>query len=410
MFDLDDPTLLFRADVLDDPAPLYAQLRRRAPVWEMPGTGTFVVSSAELVTEAVNRPADFSSNLLSLVFRGDDGRPVVFDMTRLGAAIYVLATADAPTHTVHRKLLQPAFSPGAVERLAGSVAETADALLDPLLRTGRGDAATRLAEPLPVRMICRVVGIPDDDVAALAPLVLQSNDLLAGVLDAEMMASAATAAMETTKYLTDLLAGWRAGDRAEPTICRVLAGAVAAEEITFEDAVGILVQLLGAGTETTTGLIGRAVLQLARDPSLQQRVRDRPDLVPAVLEETLRIDGPFRFHYRAVTHDTELGGVRIPAGSRLLLMWASANLDDAEIDRPEQFDVERPVPRAHFAFGRGIHFCIGAPLARLEGRIVLERLLARTTSFAVDDDRAVRIRPSIFLRRLASLPLTLVPA
>jgi cytochrome P450 len=409
VFDLEDATVLFRDDVLADPAPFHAHLRRHAPVWEIPGTKTFLVSTAELVAEAVTRTDDFSSNLLSLVFRGDDGRPVVFDMTQVGPGTHVLATADEPVHTVHRKLLQPAFSPGAVEALTDFVVRLADELLEPLGREGRGDLATQVAEPLPVRVIARMIGIPDGDIPTLAPLVLQSNDLLAGVVDAETMARSATAAMETTAYLTTLLDGWDLVERLEPTICDVLVRACAAEEITTDDAVGILVQLLGAGTETTTGLIGRSVLQLARDPSLQDTVRSRPDLVPNLLEETLRLDGPFQFHYRAATRDTELGGVSIPTGSRVLLMWASANHDPSVVDDPERFDMERAVPRAHFAFGRGIHFCIGAPLARLEARIVLERLLQQSVTFAVDDSRPVALRPSIFLRRFESLPLVVRP-
>jgi cytochrome P450 len=408
-FDLGDPSLLFRSDVLEDPAPFYAHLRRHAPVWELPGTSTFVVSTAELVADAVARPNDFSSNLLSLMFRGDGGRPVVFDMTHLGSGIHVLATADAPTHTIHRKLLQPAFNPRAVDERAEFITAVADDLLAAFVRDGSGDFATEVAEPLPVRVICKLIGIPDGDIPALAPLVLRSNDLLAGVVDAEMMASATSAANEVGLYLAELVRGWRTDGVAVPVICDVLDGAIAAGEITADDAVGILVQLLGAGTETTTSLIARTVLHLARDQTLQQRVRERPELVPTVLEEMLRYDGPFRFHYRAAVRDAVLGGVPVLAGSRLLLMWASANLDEAAVSHADRFDIERAMPKAHFAFGRGIHFCIGAPLARLEGRIVVERLLRTTAQFSLGATEPVGYRPSIFLRRMAHLPLATVP-
>jgi cytochrome P450 len=259
-------------------------------------------------------------------------------------------------------------------------------------------------------VICDVIGIPGPDVPTLAPLVLQSNDLLAGVVDGETMASSAAAAAETSAYLTGLLQSWQSSAGTQGTICDLLARATDDGRITLDAGVGILVQLLGAGTETTTGLIGRAVLQLARDRTLQSRLRSNPDVVPTLIEETLRFDGPFQFHYRAATHDTEIGGVAVPEASRVLLMWAAANRDDEAVEHADEFDVTRAMPRAHLAFGRGIHFCIGAPLARLEARIVIERLLARTESFSLDAARPVAIRPSIFLRRFASLPIAVDPA
>jgi len=169
----------------------------------------------------------------------------------------------------------------------------------------------------------------------------------------------------------------------------------------------MLVQLLGAGTETTTSLIGRAALQLALDPTLQRTLRERPELTPPFLEEVLRFDGPFRFHYRSVTRDAELGGTRLPAGSSVLLMWAAANLDESAIDHPAEFRLDRPIPKQHFGFGRGIHFCIGAPLARLEARCTIDHLLRTTTDITLDPHRAPAYRPSIFLRRLGALPLNI---
>ena len=408
-FDLDDPTLLFHQDFLDDPAPLYAHLRAHAPVWELPGTGTFLVTTAALVAEAVARPEDFSSNLLGLVYTGDDGRPTVFDMTHLGSAIHVLATSDAPVHTQHRKLLQPLFSPGSVAALSGFVTDVVERLTAPLLAAGGGNYATAVAEPLPVEAICRLIGIPDDAVAMLQPLVLASNDLLAGVVDAAAMAAGAGASMQVVAYLDGLVRNWPVNDHGT-TVCDTLARAVATGEITVEDGLGMLVQLLGAGTDTTTSLIGRTALQLARDPALQQRVRENLDLVPTLLEETLRFDGPFRFHYRAVLHDTELGGVAIPAGSRALLVWGAANLDEDYFPHADEFDITRAALRSHYAFGRGIHFCIGAPLARLEARVAIEQLLRITASFTLDPAGTPTFQRSIFVRRLGDVPLLVQPA
>jgi cytochrome P450 len=408
-FDLDDPTLLFQQDFLDDPAPLYAHLRAHAPVWELPGTGTYLVSTAALVAEATARPEDFSNNLLGLLYTGDDGLPTVFDMTHLGSAIHVLSTSDPPVHTQHRKLLQPLLNPASIAALSPFVAEAVERLTASFVAAGGGNYAPAVSEPLPVEVIAELVGIPASDVPMLLPLVLESNDLLAGVVDAAAMASASEASMQVVSYLDGLVRGWPFDDPG-PTVCAALARAAAAGEITIEDGLGMLVQLLGAGTDTTTSLIGRAALQLARDQELQAQVRANLDLVPALLEETLRHDGPFRFHYRAVLHDTELGGVHLPAGSRLLLMWGAANLDEDYFERPDEFDITRAALRSHYAFGRGIHFCIGAPLARVEARLAVEQLLRSTRSFTLDPASAPTFRRSIFVRRLGNVPLLVEPA
>ncbi|MFM8862292.1 MAG: cytochrome P450 [Acidimicrobiia bacterium] len=402
-FDLTDPALLFSQEFIDDPAPFYEFLRTHAPVWEMPGSGTFVVSTAALVAEVVARPEEFSSNLTSLLYTDDAGHPTVFDMSHRGAAIHVLATADPPNHTAHRRLLQPVFSPAAVERIAPFVDQWSARLVAALAETGRGDVATGLAEPLPVQVIAAMVGIPADDVPELAPSVLKSNDLLAGVLGIADMVAGAEASNRVNVYLTELLRAWVPGDGT--TACDALTASIGAGELTIDESIGMLVQLLGAGTETTTSLIGRASLQLAQDRDRQDALRADPANLDRFIEEMLRLDGPFRFHYRSTPVDTELGGVSIPAGSRVLLLWAAANLDADYFDRPDDFDPERAALRSHFAFGRGLHFCIGAPLARLETRSALAALLAGTGGFRLDPDLAPSYRRSIFVRKLDHLPL-----
>jgi cytochrome P450 len=420
-YDLTDPTLLFRPDVLDDPSALYAVLRAKAPVWEIPGTATFVVSSAALVTEAVARPDDFSSNLASLIFRGGDGCPVAFDMAPMGDAIHVLATADPPVHTAHRKLVQPHLTPACVARLEPEIAAMVDGLLDGLLAAGGGDLMAALADPLPMRVICRVIGLPPDDAPRLLDLVLDTGEILAGVVDVDAMGRAARAAMESGVYLAEHLARAverrGAGDPAAggvlgtvDTLNDLLAAEIAAGAMTFEEAAGMLVQILSAGSETTTSLIGQAVRVLADDPAVQARLRAEPEAIPPFLEEVLRTDGPFRFHYRSTRQPTELGGVAIPAGARVLLMWAAANLDGDAYADPERLDVDRPLAKGHLAFGRGIHFCIGAPLARLEARIAVQRLLERTAAVTLDPAVPPRQRPNIFLRRLGQLGVTVIPS
>jgi cytochrome P450 family 144 len=406
-YDLGDPSIVFRPDVLDDPTALYVQLRTEAPVWEIPGAATFVVTSCEAVTEAVGRTDDFSSNLASLVFRGDDGCPRPFDMAPLGDATHVLATADPPVHTAHRKLLQPHLTPACVDRLESDVVAMVDALLAPVLAAGGGDVVPALADPLPMQVIARVIGLPAEDVPRLVRLVLDVDEILTGIGDADGMARAASAAMEQATYLAGHLHRVLADPgAAEPgTLLAVVAPAVTRGEATVEEAVGMLVQLLSAGSETTTSLIASAVQALADDPNLQGTLRTDPAVIPAFLEEVLRLEGPFRFHYRTTRRPTTLQGVAIPAGARVMLMWAAANLDEHAHADATELRLDRAAPRGHLAFGRGIHFCIGAPLARMEARVAIERLLATTSRVRPDPAGQPRLHPSIFMRRLAALPV-----
>jgi cytochrome P450 len=165
--------------------------------------------------------------------------------------------------------------------------------------------------------------------------------------------------------------------------------------------------LLGAGGESTSSLLGSAIRILADDPDLQQAVRADLDLVPALVEEVLRLESPFTGHYRRVRRDTRLGEVPLAAGDSLFLMWSSANRDPTHFDAPDELRLDRPNPRDHLGFGRGIHHCVGAPLARMEARVTLEELLLATDRFTLDPQRPPAYVPSMFVRRHAHLDVLL---
>jgi cytochrome P450 family 144 len=410
-FDLEDPRLLFSQGVLDDPRPLYDQLRREAPVWRIPGQDSYLVSDPALIREAVGRTSEFSSNLVSLLYRDDQGCPVTFDMSPLGDPIHVLAVADPPFHSAHRKLLQPHLSPEAVGVLEEPIRQFADEALDSLLATEAGDVVSGLTNPLPAQVVCRLIGLPADDADRLVQLVWDIGLLLDGVTDADGMGTAAAAALALIEYVqAHLNAAIEEPPRSsERGLLGVLVRGIEDGVITPENALGILMQLINAGTETTSSLMATTIETLARDQMLQERLRSEPELIPQTLEEVLRSDGPFQFHYRFTKVDTTLGGTAIPANSRVLLMWAAANLPG--IDEPGGVNGvgadSRPPP--HYAFGRGLHFCIGAPLARLEARVVIEQLLQRTSALTLDGHQSPVRRPSISLRRHVSLPVYLAP-
>lgn len=405
--DLADPRILLREDVVEDPRAFHDALRAEAPVWQVPGQDTFLVSDPSLVRAAVNRPDDFSSNLVSLLHDDGSGCPVAFHLAAPGDPVHVLATADPPLHTRHRKLLQSHLSPAAVAALEPAIATIVDDQLGELLGgpSGPVDAVATFSDPVPARTICEVIGLPDADAAPLVTLVGDTGALLDGVTVHDEMSHAMHAAMELGRYVDrqlDVALGQAPSDRRG--LLGVFADRVEVGDVGAGEARDMLVVLVSAGSETTASLLATTIATLAAEPSLQHHLRSDPDQIPAVLEQLLRDDGPFQFHYRHVPADTELGGTRIPAGSRVLLVWAAAN-------RPAPGAPAAPVvdggrgPAPHFAFGRGLHFCIGAPLARLEARVAVERLLSRTEWFELDPDHPPVRRPSIFIRRHARLPI-----
>jgi len=406
-FDLTDPGLLLREDVLGDPTPLYDLLRREAPVWRIPGQDSYLVADPALIRQAVSRSEDFSSNLVSVLHRHGGDNLAAYGVTSFGDLNNTLATADPPAHTRHRRLLQPHLSPAAIGELAPVVTRIVDEQLAPMLAVGRGDFVTGMSDPVPARAICEVIGLPEPDAPRLITLVATTGMLLDGVTDLDGMEQAAAAALELLVYSQEQLDDARERpSKNRIDLLSVLVDGIDSESISAEEALGLLVLLINAGTETTASLLATAVRTLASSPSLQKQLRSNPDRIPDAIEDFLRDDGPFQFHYRWTPSDTTLGSVAIPANSRVLLMWAAANRPSPlapDLDEQEASKGKAP----HFAFGRGIHFCIGAHLARLEARIVLERLLAQTASFWLDSDHPPIRRASVFLRRHASLPVVL---
>ena len=398
---------LLSPEVVEDPYPFYASLREHAPVYRVPHTQVRMVSTWDLVDEALERPEDFSSHLTGVLMRGEDGRPVLFDMSPLGAAIQAIATADDPEHAVHRRLVQPLLTPRRVNELEPLVRDWAREAIAPLAADGGGDWVEAAADPLPARAMARLIGFPDEDRKDLVAWSMGGGAILAGTGRLQDLAVHRGLNDELNVYVVGRLKEEMEGPGGDPEtqILAALVRGVRAGLIDRAYALGILVTLVGAGGESTASLIGSSVRLLAERGDLQDDLRARPGRIPAFVEEVTRLETAFKGHYRVVRHDTALGGCELPGDSRLMLMWASANRDDAEFANPDEIDLDRPVPRHHLGFGRGTHFCVGAPLARMEARVVLEELLERTRRFEIDPDRPPAHVSSIFIRRLDHLHL-----
>lgn len=397
-------TLLLDPSVIDDPYPFYARLRAEAPVWHVPGTDLYTVTNYELVAEAAVRVEDFSSNINCLLYKDDTGLPRRLSYGEAGAA--ALATADPPAHSGHRKAVFPELVAKRMAALEPEIGAIADDCIARALGTQDVDFMSEIGNIVPITMISRLIGFHDSDLDQLLEAAFDSTAMLGATLSHDQLLEA----IGRTGAVHDWIDGQIAtaiqapGDDLLGAVARALQDGVFGE---FEANV-ILHTLLSAGGESTTSLLGNAVRILAETPNLQSHLRQNPGQIAMFVEEVLRLEAPFRYLMRSVPRDTTLGGVAIPAGSTVLVMWGAANRDDAEFERPDEVDLERQVPRHHLTFGRGIHHCVGAPLARLEARTVLTQLLAGTSSISLDPERPPQRVESLMIRRHQELPVRLV--
>ena len=395
--------LLLDSATIEDPYPFYRWLVTHVPVWNVPETTMYLVSTWELVTEAVGRTAELSSNLEKLLYTGEDSRPEIFDMSLLGSNIRTLATADPPGHSVHRKIVFPTLVERQMTELEPVAHRIAATLFDRALGSGHVEWTSAVADRLPITVLMELMGFAEPDLDRLVGWALDGAQLLAGTCTPDDMAYLTQRAGEAAAYLAAELE--RAPADPSVGIVGAVKRGVADQVLTPEEGVSTLVILLGAGGESTSALTGNSVRILAERPDLQRTLRDDPTRIQAFLEEVLRLESPFRGHYRIARLDTRLGDVTIPEGSLLLLLWAAANRDPGEFVDPDDLRLDRPTPRGHLGFGRGIHFCVGAPLARMEARVVVEALLSRTRNFRLDPARPPAYVPSIFVRRHSHLDL-----
>ncbi len=391
--------------VIADPQRFYAGLRKTKPLSRIGETGAHLVLSWSLVEEALGREEDFSANLTGVLIRGRDGQPGIFDLRGTGAN-QVIATADEPDHTVHRALLQPRLTPARIERMEPLVRRWIDAALSPWLSNRGGDFAP-IAERIPALAIAHLLGLPERDVERFRTWAMMGGDMLAGDADTARLIFLREETARMFAYLNEHLghADPRTADQPDATLLAALARGVAGGQIARETAVGISTVLFGAAGESTAALIGSCLLRLAESPALADTLRESTALIPRFVEEVVRLDPPFNFHYRVVRRPCRLGGYDLEPGDRLMLSWASANRDESVFEDPDALRLDRRFPKNHVGFGRGGHFCIGAHLARLEARLVVEAVLKQTSRVTPDPAKPVIHAKSIFVRRPEQLPL-----
>lgn len=397
-----DPNDFF-GTAIQDPYPLYEAMRSRGGVNRIGDSVFYAVCGWDALVEAVERVEDFSSNLTATMVYHDDGTVTPFEMGQLGGPMQVLATADDPLHAQHRKLLLPHLSAKRVRVIEEFAEATAKRLWAEASGDGRIEWMSAMANRLPMMVVARLLGLPDDDVDELIRLGYATTTLLDGIVSEDQLSAAGVAAMELSAYVLEHFE--KATENPQPGLIGDLAARTKSGELEQLPALAVMITLFSAAGESTASLLGSAAWILAERPAVQEQLRAHPELLGAFIEETLRFESPFRGHYRHVVKDTTLAGVELPADSRLLLVWGAANRDPEHFDTPEEFRLDRSALKGHVAFGKGAHFCVGTPLARLEARVILQTLLEQTTW--IEAAEVGRWLPSILVRRLERLELDL---
>ena len=399
-------TEIFSDPVIDQPHTMYTRLREATPLSRIGESGFHLVSHWDLIEEVLNREEDFSANLTGVLYEANEGQPGAFELP--GAeqgATSVIATADDPRHAVHRLLIQPRFT-GRIAAMEAPIREWAREALQSWFSAGGGDVIPA-AERLPARVVAHLLGLPEEDLDHFRRWSMLGGELLAGQITGDGLLNLAAETDNMRQYLArhlDLALQSPRRGRKEPLL-HLLACGMQDDIISREEALGITTVLFGAGGESTAALIGSCFKWLSQDQQLADHLREHSDDIPRFVEEITRLEPPFKFHYRAVRTNCKLAGFTLQPGDRLLLSWAAANRDPQRFEQPEKLSLKRKYLKQHMAYGRGLHFCIGAVLARLEGRIMVEEILSGTRLLKLSDDQTPVYTRSIFIRRLERLSL-----
>jgi cytochrome P450 len=380
-----------------DPYPRYAALRRMAPVHRS-AIGLWVLSRYEDCQQLLRHPGvgkDFSQAASTVgLSEEQQAEQAAFRNDRSN-----MLFADPPDHTRLRSLATRAFTPKTVERLRPQIVALVDELIDGF-EGEEVDVMDALAFPLPVTVIGEMLGVPQEDRAQFRPLVRAVTALLELAITPEAMSEATAASTVMERYFADLVAERRAHPRND-LLTKLIQAEDEGDQLTEWELISTSILLFAAGFETTTHLIGNGLLALLRHPDQLERLRNDRALLRSAVEELLRFDSPVQITARTAYEELVIDGHQIEPNSTVLALIGAANRDPSRFTEPDRLDVGR-AEGSPLSFGSGIHYCLGAALARLEGQIVLDRLLSRFRTMELVGDEP-RHRDSLTLRGLLEL-------
>lgn len=391
-------------DVVEDPFPANAVARRDAPVYQLPGTPIYMISTFDLIAAACALPAVFSNDFnAALQGKSRDDVEIKSVLTQGWPQVDTLLTADPPVHTRYRKLVNLAFTPLRVNKVEARVESIVNELIDRFIDPGRCEFVREFAVALPITVISEQLGVPKSNIALFKEWSDAIADRLGGMLTRDQELVCAHKVVAFQHYMKARLDERRECPRDDLLSDLVNARLDGERPLDTAELLSIVQQLLVAGNETTTNSLAAGMLFLIQYPGEHAKLAAKPELIKNMVEETLRLETPTNSMWRVVKQDHVLGGVKIPAGSMALLRYGSANRDEAKFADPDRFDVERKNAHMHLAFGRGIHSCVGAMLSRKEMNVAFRRILARMKNLRLGSDNDLKHHTNLLLRGLKKL-------
>jgi cytochrome P450 len=388
---------------LANPYPNYAQLREEAPVFYDAQYDLWFITRYDDIAAAVKQPEIFSS-VGALNATGGYSAAVQAVLAQGVGAAQLIVEVDEPVHGRIRRVLNKAFTPQRIAQLEPQIRTLTDQLIDAFVADGRADLVTQFALLLPGLVICDLFGVPRADFPNLKRWTDDWIVLLSVDVSEDYQIHCAHSMVAYQNYLREQFEDRQRQPREDLLTVMLPAEMGGAAPLSVAEAAYNAMNLMAAGHETTAKAIANGLVQLFAHRDQLDQLRANPALIPNAVEEMLRFDTPTQGLFRTTTCPVELSGVTIPAGARVFLVYGSANHDAAQFSESERFDIARPNAREHLAFSRGIHVCIGAPLARLEIRTALERLLERLPNLRPAAHAAPERFEHFWLRGFNTLP------
>lgn len=388
---------------LENPHPFLARARREEPVFFSPALGAWVVTRHADISAVVADTERFSSAESITVGAATTPPEVVAALMDGYPLVPSLVDNDPPAHSRFRGLVSKAFTGRRLAEKEPFIRALVDELIDSFRKEGRADLFFQFAHPLSASIIAEILGIPRSDIHRFRRWSDELTTVLAAHGPIEHQVACARGVVDFQRYLAAALEERKTSPR-EDLLSDIVTGSQGMEPpMSMAELVSMLMQVHFAGHETTAGLIVGAVELLLEHPEQLRALRDDPGLIAGAVEEAVRMTSPVHAMFRTALEAVELGGVSIPKGAHVRIVYASANRDEARFHEPERFDVRRADVKKHLAFGQGIHFCIGAPLARLEARLALEALLRSLPGLRLVPGQTPGFLRSVTVRRHESL-------